>query len=78
MSQTSKMRCIVRNCGNLTGNSKDLCNRCFHMLICGELNRKSTAWFVTELVFMEKQNDAAMTQVKYLHDKVNEICRDRS
>ena len=76
MSQTSKMRCIVRNCGSLTGNSKDLCNRCFHMLISGELDRKSTAWFVTELVFMEQQNDAAMKQVKYLHDKVNELASD--
>ena len=76
MSQTSKMRCIVRNCGELTGNNRDLCNRCWHMLISGELDRKSAAWFVTELMFMEQQNDAAMKQVHYLHSKVNELSRD--
>lgn len=74
MSQTSKMRCIVRNCANTT--TTHLCQRCFHMLSSGELDRKSTAWFVTEMVFMEQQNDAAMKQVKYLHDKVNELARD--
>jgi hypothetical protein len=46
------------------------------MLISGELDRKSAAWFVTELVFMEQQNDAAMKQVNYLHSKVNELSRD--
>lgn len=76
MSQTSKMRCIVRNCGELTENSKNLCEHCFHMLVSGELDRKSAAWFVTELVFMEQQNDAAMKQVHYLHSKVNELARD--
>lgn len=76
MSQTSKVRCIVRNCGNPT--AKDLCNTCFHMLMSGDLNRNSAAWFVTELVFMEQQNDAAMKQVHYLHAKVNELANDRN
>lgn len=76
MSSKSKMRCIVRNCGELTGNNRDLCNRCWHMLISGEVDRKSTSWFVTELVFMEQQNDAAMKQVAYLHKKVNELTDD--
>jgi hypothetical protein len=48
------------------------------MLMSGDLNRNSAAWFVTELVFMEQQNDAAMKQVHYLHAKVNELANDRN
>jgi hypothetical protein len=74
VSRFAKMRCIVRNCSYMTG--LQLCHKCSDMLRRGELDRNSTAWFVTELVFMEQQNDAAMKQVKYLHDKVNELARD--
>lgn len=68
------MRCIVRNCGKPA--AKIICRECFHMLATGVIDPTSTAWFVTELVFMEQQNDSAMKQVKYLHDKVNELARD--
>jgi hypothetical protein len=48
------------------------------MLMSGVVNKDSAAWFVTELTFMEQQNDAAMKQVHYLHDKVNELANDRN
>ena len=72
MSRTS--RCIVRNCGKPA--AKIICRECFHMLATGVIDPTSTAWFVTELTFLNTQNDAAMKQVKYLHDKVNELASD--
>jgi hypothetical protein len=46
------------------------------MLVTGALSTNSTAWFVTELTFMEEQNKAAMRRVAYLHNKVNELSDD--
>ena len=46
------------------------------MLATGVIDPTSTAWFVTELTFLNTQNDAVMKQVKYLHDKVNELASD--
>ena len=67
-------RCAVRNCANKT--TRDLCDECMTMLVTGVLSTNSTAWFVTELMFMEEQNKAAMKQVAYLHNKVNELSDD--
>ena len=74
MSQTSKTRCIVRNCGKHA--QKVICEDCFKMLATSVIDPKSSAWFVTELVFMAQQNDAAMEQVRHLHTKVNELSND--
>lgn len=67
------MRCIVRNCGKKSIPDKDLCETCFVMLTTGEKIDSSSAWFVTELEFMEQQNDEAMRQITHLHAKVNEL-----
>lgn len=74
MSQISKARCVVRNCGKPA--IKIICEDCFKILATGVIDPKSSAWFVTELVFMAQQNDAAMEQVRHLHAKVNELLND--
>lgn len=46
------------------------------LLVSGKRKRPSTAWFVTELEFLEQQNNEAMRQIAYLHKKVNELSDD--
>jgi hypothetical protein len=46
------------------------------LLISGKKKKPSTAWFVTELEFLEQQNNEAMRQIAYLHKKVNELSDD--
>lgn len=72
MSRISK--CVVRNCGNKT--TRDLCDTCMTMVVTGVVNTSSAAWFVTELLFMEQQNNAAMKEVAHLHSRVNELSDD--
>ena len=66
MSRFAKLRCVVRNCNNMAG--LQLCSQCFHMLRTGKLDMKSSAWFVSELLFVEQQNEEVMRQ---LYDKMN-------
>lgn len=70
------MRCIVRNCGKKSIPDKDLCETCFVMLTTGQKTKGSAAWFVTELEFMEQQNNEAMRQIAHLHGKVNELSNE--
>lgn len=72
MNRTS--RCIVRNCGNKA--DRYLCEVCTKMMITGTINMSSSAWFVTEIMFMAQQNDQAMIEVAHLHKRVNELSDD--
>jgi len=46
------------------------------MLATGRINDDSSAWFVTEILFLDSQNDAAMREVSQLHKTVNELSDD--
>lgn len=46
------------------------------MLTTGQKTDGSAAWFVTELEFMDQQNNEAMRQIAHLHDKVNELSNE--
>lgn len=52
-----------------------LCPLCHYMLSTGDI-RQSTAWFASELEFLNKQNDHAMEQVRLLHEQVNELMEE--
>ena len=68
------MRCIVKSCGNRPMRNKGICQSCFVILLTGDFKgSRSAAWFVTELDFLEQQNNEAMRQIAHLHDKVNEL-----
>jgi len=69
-------RCVVKGCGTNTPPNIQLCQRCFTMLSRGVL-MQSTAWFATELEFLNTQNYHAMEQVRQLHDKVNELMEEK-
>jgi len=75
MSPAPKSRCIVRCCGN-TASRGVLCRKCFLILGSGEIDTTSSAWFVTEMVFMEQQNETAMGVVHHLHSRVDELSDD--
>ena len=77
MSLTSKNnRCVVRNCGAGVRTDPTLCDTCLSMLATGRINNDSSAWFVTEILFLDSQNDAAMREVSQLHKTVNELSDD--
>jgi len=69
------LRCVVKGCGTKTPPGTQLCERCHVMLSRGVL-MQSTAWFATELEFLNTQNYHAMEQVRQLHAKVNELMEE--
>ena len=76
ISDRKNDRCVVRNCGQRVRMDSTLCDSCLGMLATGRVNNDSSAWFVTEILFLDSQNDAAMREVSHLHKTVNELSDD--